>query len=68
MNVAKGRQIVLALLALVLLALFGVRLLKVAVAFGLHLVLVGVVLALAIAGYFRIRSAMSRSRDRRQER
>jgi hypothetical protein len=64
LNVAKGRQIVLALLALVFLTLFGIRLLKTAVAFGLHLFLVALVLIVAVAGYLQVRRMLSRPRGR----
>jgi hypothetical protein len=65
LNVAKGRQIVLALLALVFLALFGIRLLRTAVAFGLHLALVGLVLLVAVGGYLHIRRRLSKPRRTR---
>lgn len=64
MNVAKGRQIILAFLALVFLTLFGFRLLKAAMAFGLHLLLVALVLIAAAAGYLQVRRMLSSPRRR----
>lgn len=67
-NVTRGRQIVLALLALPLLLLFGVRLLRAAVAFGVQLVLVALVLGVLLFGYFKAKGAITRASERRKRR